>query len=130
MNSKPTVLIAGINGALGSKIAPAILDKGAMNVRGLLLDNKPQLDSLKARGVEFVAGDLFDSASLDNTCKGVEVIVSAVKGSVSKTGLYREDIVLSGQLNLLEAAVNNGVKRFIPSDYSVDRFKLDRARQL
>jgi uncharacterized protein YbjT (DUF2867 family) len=132
MSSKPTVLIAGITGELGQKIAKAILEKGVMNVKGLVRSThshdkkQQQLDDLKAQGVVFVEGDLSNKASLSEACKDVEVIVSAVKGNVSKdTGVYREDIVLSGQLNLLEAAMTSGVKRFVPSDYSVDHFKLD-----
>lgn len=132
MDSKPTVLIAGISGSLGSLIADAILEGGVMNVKGLVRSNgtndkkQQQLDDLKAKGVVFVEGDLYDQQSLTEACKGVEVIVSAVKGGPSeKTGVYREDIVLSGQLNLLEAAITSGVKRFIPSDYSVDFLKLD-----
>ncbi len=131
MNSKPIVLIAGITGTLGGKIASAIIDKGVMNVKGLLRcdgisDKKQQLDDLKAKGVVFVEGDLFDQQSLAEACKEVEIIVSAIKGNSShKTDLYREDIVLSGQLNLLEAAITSGVKQFVPSDYSVDYFKVD-----
>ena len=133
MDSKPTVLVAGISGSLGAKIATAILDKGVMNVKGLVRsssssDNKKQqqLDDLKAKGVVFVEGDLSDLPSLNDACEGIDIIVSAVKGSQSKkTGVYREDIVLSGQLNLLEAAMTKGVKRFVPSDYSVDYFKID-----
>lgn len=132
MDYKPTVLIAGITGILGSKIASTILEKGVMNVKGLVRSNnindkkQQQLDDLKAKGVVFVEGDLFDQQSLTEACKNVEIIVSAIKGSSSdQTNLYREDIVLSGQLNLLEAAINNNVKKFVPSDYSVDYFKLD-----
>ncbi|NEU71911.1 NmrA family NAD(P)-binding protein [Hassallia byssoidea VB512170] len=132
MNSKPTVLIAGITGILGSKIALTILEKGVMNVKGLIRSHnisdkkQQQLDDLKAKGVVFVEGDLFDQQSLTEACREVEIIVSAIKGSSShETNLYREDIVLSGQLNLLEAAINNNVKKFVPSDYSVDYFKLD-----
>lgn len=131
MNSKPTVLIAGITGELGNKIAAAILDKGLMNIKGLVRSHrsndlkKQQVDGLKARGVTFVEGDLFDSPSLTKACVGVDIIVSAVRGGLSqKTGVYREDIALSGQLNLLEAAITSGVKKFVPSDYSVDYFKL------
>lgn len=122
--SNPTVLIAGISGELGTKIANAILDKGGMNVRGLV--HSRSSDDLKARGVEFVQGDLYDPDSLKQACEGVEIVVSAIKGSPSKaTGIYREDIVLSGQANLLEAAMLSGVQRFVASDYSVDHFKLD-----
>jgi nucleoside-diphosphate-sugar epimerase len=131
MDYKPTVLIAGITGILGSKIASTILDKGVMKVKGLIRSNnisdkkQQQLDDLKAKKVVFVEGDLFDQQSLTEACREVEIIVSAIKGSSHQTNLYREDIVLSGQLNLLEAAMSNGVKRFVPSDYSVDYFKLD-----
>lgn len=132
MDSKPTVLIAGITGILGSKIASTILDKGVMNVKGLIRSNnisdkkQQQLDDLKAKKVVFVEGDLFDQQSLTEACREVEIIVCAIKGSSShQTNLYREDIVLSGQLNLLEAAISTGVKKFVPSDYSVDYFKLD-----
>jgi nucleoside-diphosphate-sugar epimerase len=132
MNYKPTVLIAGITGILGSKIASTILDKGVMNVKGLIRSNnisdkkQQQLDDLKAKKVVFVEGDLFDQQSLTEACREVEIIICAFPGSSShQTNLYREDIVLSGQLNLLEAAMSNGVKRFVPSDYSVDYFKLD-----
>lgn len=131
MNSKPTVLIAGITGILGSKIASAILHKGVMNVKGLIRNNtndkkRKDLDELKAKGVVLLEGDLYDQKSLIDACKNIQVIVSAIKGNSSpKTDLYREDIVFSGQLNLLEAAMINDVQRFIPSDYSVDYFQLD-----
>jgi nucleoside-diphosphate-sugar epimerase len=133
VNSKPTVLIAGITGYLGTKIATEVLNKGVMNVKGLVRSSgsydhnkQQQLNDLKAKGVVFVEGDLLDQPSLDDACEGVDVIVSAIKGTPSKrTGIYREDIVLSGQLNLLEAAMIKGVKRFIPSDFSLDYFKLD-----
>lgn len=37
MSSKPSVLIVGITGTLAYKIASAILDKEAMNVRAIAL---------------------------------------------------------------------------------------------
>ena len=48
---------------------------------------------------------------------GVDVIVSAL-------GINEEATVL-GQKNLIDAAKQQGVKRFIPSDYAVDYRKLD-----
>jgi nucleoside-diphosphate-sugar epimerase len=130
MSSQSTVLIIGITGVLGGKIAAAILDKGGMQVKGLVRslspDRQQKLQNLTQRGVEWIEGDLFDAASLDRACKGIDIVVSAAKGNVSqKTGIYREDIILSGQLNLLEAALTNGITRFIPSDYSVDHSNLD-----
>jgi nucleoside-diphosphate-sugar epimerase len=130
MDSQLTVMIVGITGVLGGKIAAEILDKGKMHVKGLVRslsqDKQQKLQNLTQRGVELIEGDLFDMASLDRACKGVDIVVSATKGHVNeKTHLYREDIILSGQLNLLEAAMINGVTRFVPSDYSVNHFNLD-----
>lgn len=69
MNSKQTVLIAGISGTLGNKIEDAILNKGEIQVRGREHYNSSKLDDLKAKGVEFVEGDLFDSSSLKQACE-------------------------------------------------------------
>lgn len=48
MNTKPTVLIAGITGTLGNKIATEILAKGTRNVKGLVrsIDGNGKLDEL------------------------------------------------------------------------------------
>lgn len=49
-------------------------------------------------------------------CEGVDVIVSAVGNN---------NVTVPGQKNAIDAAKKQGVKRFIPSDYSVDYRKLD-----
>lgn len=126
MISKPSVLIVGITGTLGYKIASAILDKEVMNVRGLVragVQKKNQLDALVKRGVTLVEGDLFDLPSLHHACDGADAIVSVVRGGRTETD--EKEIVLTGQLNLIEAAKANDVQRFLPSDFSVDYFKLD-----
>jgi nucleoside-diphosphate-sugar epimerase len=126
---KPTVLIAGITGTLGTKIATAILHKGEMQVKGLVRlgtlgnDLKQQkLADLTGLGVSFVEGSLSDFPSLAKACAGVDIVVSTVKGVRVDDEL---ETILSGQINLMEAAKSSGVKRFVPSDYSVDYFKLD-----
>jgi uncharacterized protein YbjT (DUF2867 family) len=121
-----TVLIVGITGMLGYQIASAILDKNAVTVRALTRSgnsNQAQLQNLKNHGVIFVEGDLLDCDSLMQACEGVDTIISVVKGGQAENS--EESVVLTGQLNLLEAAKACGVKRFIPSDYSVDYFKLE-----
>lgn len=122
--TKPVALLVGVTGMLGYKIASAILEKRTMEVRALLrpkgtIDAKKQarLDELKSRGVIFVEGDLLDPSSLPPACDGVEAIVSAVSGD--------EVMTVTGQINLIEAAAAKGVRRMIPSDYSVDYRKLD-----
>ncbi len=124
MPTKPIALLVGVTGMLGYKIAEAILEKGTMEVRALVRpegtsDAKKQskLDELKSSGVVFIEGDLLVPSSLPSACDGVEAIVSAVSGD--------EEMTVTGQINLIEAAAAKGVRRMIPSDYSVDYRKLD-----
>jgi nucleoside-diphosphate-sugar epimerase len=116
----PNILIVGVTGMLGSKIASAILDKGTMTVRALVRSNNSKQDQLKLlqqRGMTFVEGDLLNPSSLLQACENVDAIVSAVSGD--------EQLTVTGQLNLIEAAAAQGVQRMIPSDYAVDYRKLD-----
>lgn len=107
---------------LGSQIAHHILDAGGA-VRLLLREARPadpgkaqSLAALTARGVDIVLGDVFDRDSLDRATRGVDCVVSSLRGGSS--------VIIDGQIALAEAAADNGVRRFIPSDFSVDLFKL------
>lgn len=111
--SNRTVLVAGAGGRLGQLIVQALRAK-QYPVRVLRRAGRAPL---QVPGVELVEGDLTDAASLDRAMAGVAAVVSAVNGG--------EDVVVGGQRRLLEAAKRHGVQRFIPSDYSVDYFKLD-----
>jgi uncharacterized protein YbjT (DUF2867 family) len=118
----PTILVAGATGMLGAQIAHAVLNRGAQ-VRLLVragADQDPAkaklIDGLKARGAQTVAGDLTDVASVNAATKDIFTVVSAVQGG--------PDIIIDGQVALAKAAAANGVRRFIPSDFSVDFFKL------
>jgi uncharacterized protein YbjT (DUF2867 family) len=124
MSAKPTVLIIGITGGLGNKIASAILDKGAMNVKALVrAGSQNKIVPLSDRGVTIAEGDLSNRDSLLKACEGVDIVVSAVRGGRSETD--EKEIVLLGQQKLIEAAKAQGVKRFVPSDYAYDYFKLN-----
>ena len=127
MSTKPTVLIVGVTGALGAKIAHAILDKGAMDVKALVRSssqNKPIVAGLVDRGMLIAQGDLFDLPSLQKACDGATAVISTVKGTFDETS--EREIILDGQLNLIKAAESAGVQRFIPSDFSVNYFNVER----
>lgn len=126
MAAKPVVLLAGITGMMGDKIAHEILGKNEMELKAIVrsgsssnTSKQKRLDELKARGAVLVEGDLLDKPSLLKACEGVEAIVSAANASAN------DKIMVEGQTNLIEAAEAKGVKRMIPSDYSVDYRKLD-----
>ena len=123
MNSKPTVLVVGSTGMLGSKIISALLDKGATVVKAMVRPgsdsdekNRQKIEQMKAQGATIVEGDLMKPQTLLPICEGVDVVVSAVGNNQT---------TVPGQKNLIDAAKGQGVMRFIPSDYSVDYRKVD-----
>lgn len=68
-----------------------------------------------AGGATIVDGDLSAPATLKAATVGVDVVVSAVQGG--------RDIIVDGQVALAEAAVSNGARRILPSDFALDVFK-------
>lgn len=123
MANKPTVLVAGSTGMFGSKIVSALLDKGDVHVRVMVRssndsneENRKKIDAMKARGATIVEGDVMQPETLPPACTGVDVVVSAIGNN---------EVTVPGQKNLIDAAKQQGVKRFIPSDYSVDYRKLN-----
>lgn len=122
MTTKSTVLVVGSTGMLGFKIVLALLDKGATQVKAMVRqddsneENRQKIDEMNALGAAIVEGDLMQPETLLSVCEGVDVVVSAVGNN---------QVTVPGQKNLIDAAKQQGVKRFIPSDYSVDYRKLD-----
>jgi uncharacterized protein YbjT (DUF2867 family) len=124
MSDKIPVLVAGATGMLGFEITKKLSRQEGIEVRALIrpsaLDNphkQETLNALKNHGVQFVWGDLQNPNSLNDACYGVQTVISAVNGDA--------DVMIDGQTNLIRAAEAAGVRRFIPSDYSVDYRKLD-----
>ena len=118
-----SILVIGSTGMLGTKIVKALLDKGEAEVRAMVRsssydkeDNRQDIDAMKAKGAIIVEGDLMKPDTLLPIFEGVEVVVSAVGNN---------QVTVPGQKNAIAVAQKQGVKRFIPSDYTVDYRKLD-----
>jgi nucleoside-diphosphate-sugar epimerase len=111
------IVLAGATGDLGHRIALALLDRGAQ-VRALIRpgNTKPEVGTLRERGVDIVEVDFKDAAALTAACAGAACVVSALSGL--------RNVIVDAQTHLLDAAVAAGVPRFIPSDYSIDFTKL------
>jgi hypothetical protein len=82
-------------------------------------ESRAKATNLEARGVEVIEGDIGPGGetSLEMLCNGAYTVISAVQGG--------PDMIIDNQRRLLHAARSQGVRRFIPSDYTVDLFKLD-----
>lgn len=69
--------------------------------------SKPNTEALRASGVEIRLGDLTDGVSkLKETLSGVDIVISAVIASA-----------IESQKDIIHAAKEVGVKRFVPCDF-------------
>ena len=122
-----TVLVVGSTRMLGYKTVAAVLYKGTVEVKAMVRssndsheEKRQKIDEMKAKGAGIIEGDLMKPETFLQACPEVEVIVSAVGNN---------EVTVPGQKNLIDAAKQQGVKRFIPSDYSVDYRQLSLGRQ-
>ena len=108
-------LIVGATGMLGGEICRLLSERGQA-VRGLAraTSNPATVARLRGLGVELARGDLKDRASLEKACRGARTVVSTASSTVSRQeGDSIESVDHQGQLNLIAAAENAGVKHFI-----------------
>ncbi len=112
-----TIVVAGATGNLGGRIVRALLERGA-RVRALVRTRTPRdkLDRLGETGVTIARVDLNSASQVAPACAGASCIVSALAGL--------RDVIVESQTVLLEAAIQAGVPRLIPSDYSIDFTRL------
>lgn len=108
-------LIVGATGMLGGEICRLLAEQGSA-VRVLVRDssNPEKVERLRGLGAEVLRGDLKDRASLEKACRGASVVVSTASSTVSRQeGDSIEHVDRQGQLNLIEASEEVGVKHFI-----------------
>jgi nucleoside-diphosphate-sugar epimerase len=105
-----TILVAGATGSLGSLIVKNLLERGA-DVRALV--RKQSADKLPVHPrLTTCVGDLTEGAqALEPHLDGVQTVISAVQGG--------PEIIIDGQRELLTAAERAGVRRMIPSEFSI-----------
>ena len=110
-------LITGAAGFIGSNLVEALLARGE-TVRGLdnfLTGKRENLNGLE--GAAFVEGDIRDLETCRGACEGVDYVLhQAALGSVPRSvedPLLSNDCNVTGTLNMLVAARDAGVKRFV-----------------
>ena len=118
--SNKTILVTGGAGFIGSNLCEALLEKGNKVV---CLDNfatgkRENLEQLlKDSNFTLFEGDIRKLEDCLKACKGVDYVLhQAALGSVPrsiKDPITSNDVNVSGFLNMLVAARDNGVKRFV-----------------
>jgi uncharacterized protein YbjT (DUF2867 family) len=109
------LLVVGSTGFLGSEICRRLVARGQA-VRGLVraTSNPERLAELKALGVSTVEGDLQQIDTLAAACQGATTVISTATTTIS---MQPTDSIPAtdqqGQLNLVQAARDAGVRQFI-----------------
>lgn len=105
--SRPIIALTGATGFVGQAVLDVALASG-FEVRALTRRQQPE-----RAGVQWVGGDLENTASLAELVHGAEAVihVAGVVNAPDAAGFEAGNV--AGTLNLIEAAVGEGVRRFV-----------------
>lgn len=113
-------LVTGAAGFIGSNLCEAILDLGykVKALDDLSTGKQANVDFLSnIEGYTFIKGDIKDLDTCMKACEGVDYVLNeAAWGSVPRSiemPLFYEENNIRGTLNMMEAARQKGVKKFV-----------------
>src|ERR687894_2251412 len=117
------ILVVGATGVVGGMITSRLLERGD-EVRILVRTNSPSeqlaregratsAEELIAAGASPAYGDMRDRASLDAALEGVRAVVSTANSAARGGDDNLQTVDLEGNRNLIEAARDAGVGRFV-----------------
>ncbi|MEM7570014.1 MAG: SDR family oxidoreductase [Pseudomonadota bacterium] len=109
-HTNKTVVIAGATGYLGQHLVKAYAEAG-YTVRALAR-TPDKIAALAGDRVDIVAAEATQPKTLQGVFDGVDLAVSAVGITRQRDGLTYEDVDYQANVNLLDAAIAAGVKRF------------------
>ncbi|HMF32650.1 MAG TPA: SDR family oxidoreductase [Candidatus Lokiarchaeia archaeon] len=105
------ILIAGATGGVGQWVVRHLIASGKL-VR-VLVRSLEVAGELFGDDVEIMGGDVTDPASLPPAMENVSVVISAIGSRMSEGMSTPEHVDYEGVRNLVDAAVNAGVSRFL-----------------
>jgi NADH dehydrogenase len=116
-------MVVGATGIVGGMITRRLLEDGK-DVRILVRTNSPSeqlaqegratsAEELIGAGAQPVYGDLRDRASLDAAVQGVEAVITTANSAGRGGEDNPQSVDLEGNRNLIEAARDAGVERFV-----------------
>lgn len=114
-SQKIPILVVGATGQLGELATRELLKYDNLLVNIMVRDVSKKhhiMQEVQAKGGRIMQADLEKPETLKDSTKGIHTVLSFVVGD--------DKIVIDGQLALLHDAIQNNVKRFVPSDYSMD----------
>jgi uncharacterized protein YbjT (DUF2867 family) len=109
------ILVVGATGQVGSEVCQRLMRRGEP-VRALVraTSSKEKIEVLRSLGVELCVGDLKDPQSIVAACRGVNAVISTASSTLTRQpGDSIESVDAAGQLNLVNAAKDANVGRFL-----------------
>jgi NADH dehydrogenase len=109
-----TVLVTGGAGFVGNNVIDLLVQQGKP-VKAMVRSPEKAEQRLGKYGdkVEIVQGDVTDRASIPPLMRGVSAVVHTVAISMEKGGQTYEEVNYQGTINMVDAASDAGVPRFI-----------------
>jgi uncharacterized protein YbjT (DUF2867 family) len=105
------VLLAGATGYLGGYIAKELMKRSYL-VRALAR-NPEKLKQNNIEVTEIIQAEITQPDSIKDCCTNIDVVISTVGITRQKDGLTYMDVDYQANMNLLQEAIRNGVKKFI-----------------
>lgn len=114
------VLVTGAAGFIGSNLVEALVNMD-VQVRGLDNLSNGRIENLEEfmdnELFEFIEGDITNPDTCMQVCEGVQFVLhQAAWGSVPRSivmPVFYEEVNIRGTLNMMEAAKQNGVQKFV-----------------
>ena len=109
------ILVVGATGLVGNEVCQTLRRRGEP-VRALVraTSSRDKVETLKSCDVELCVGDLKDPESIAAACRGVDGVISTASSTLSRqSGDSIQSVDAAGQLNLVRAAKDANVNRFL-----------------
>lgn len=105
------ILVAGAGGMLGREIVRVLNQKGIVP-DGLVYAEK-EFEQIKSPLDRKLCCDITKPQQLEGICKGVDVVISTIGITRLEAEITHMDVDFQGNLNLLNQAKKDGVKKFV-----------------
>jgi UDP-glucose 4-epimerase len=117
MSAKPSVLVTGATGYVGSLLLQRIVQQQELFAAVVALDVRPPSEAKKLPGVDYVVGDIRDDtlerALHANPVDTVVHLASIVTPAKEMTRAFAYSVDVEGTRNVLRSCVGAGVKQVI-----------------